>query len=400
MVCVDCHTAREVMGDGVAHARKSGQLRIACEDCHSERLRLVGADRVDEQSRRILRLLSSDPARKQASSRVAQGAASSGAVVATRDRTDVFVGTFTGADGAARLRGKASGEALELNAPAAACTQGRGHARLSCASCHTAWAPRCTGCHTEFNPSIPGYDHIAGREVRGSWVETGTDYTAVPPTLGVRVVAGPDGGRLEAIDTFAPGMVLTIDRGSRRPAVGEQASARKWKAGASGERDGGKAGGEPVFRRLYARVSPHTTSKGSRSCESCHNDPVALGYGRGTLIYEHRTARPRPGNGSSGQPDTARRFGEWRFTPAFEPSPYDRLPMDAWVGFLQERRGRASTRDDVRPFSVEEQKRILAVGACLTCHEGDSPVMRAALEDFAAAVRRASAKCVLPTWGR
>ena len=29
----------------------------------------------------------------------------------------------------------------------------------------------------------------------------------------------------------------------------------------------------------------------------------------------------------------------------------------------------ASTRDDVRPFNIEEQRRILQVGACLTCHD-------------------------------
>ena len=33
--CIDCHTATEVMGDGIAHGRKSEALRVACEDCHA-----------------------------------------------------------------------------------------------------------------------------------------------------------------------------------------------------------------------------------------------------------------------------------------------------------------------------------------------------------------------------
>ena len=34
MECIDCHTSREVMGDGYAHVSMDGQLEIRCEDCH------------------------------------------------------------------------------------------------------------------------------------------------------------------------------------------------------------------------------------------------------------------------------------------------------------------------------------------------------------------------------
>jgi len=57
-----------------------------------------------------------------------------------------------------------------------------------------------------------------------------------------------------------------------------------------------------------------------------------------------------------------------------------------------------STRDDVRPFTPEEQRRILRVGACLTCHPGDSAVMRESVRDFEALVARRSRRCVLPRW--
>jgi hypothetical protein len=57
-----------------------------------------------------------------------------------------------------------------------------------------------------------------------------------------------------------------------------------------------------------------------------------------------------------------------------------------------------STRDDVRPFSVEEQRRILTVGACLTCHEGDSPVMRNSVTTFEALLARRRPVCLRPIW--
>jgi hypothetical protein len=57
-----------------------------------------------------------------------------------------------------------------------------------------------------------------------------------------------------------------------------------------------------------------------------------------------------------------------------------------------------STRDDVRPFDVEEQRRILTVGACLTCHLPDSLPMQRAVRDFKAVVDARSTACLLPSW--
>jgi hypothetical protein len=107
---------------------------------------------------------------------------------------------------------------------------------------------------------------------------------------------------------------------------------------------------------------------------------VALGYGRGALRYA-----------------IADGVGRWTFAPALERLA-DGLPADAWTGFLQSRRGMVSTRDDVRPFTAEEQRRILAVGACLTCHVGTSSVMQRAIADFSGTVARRTGRCVVPKW--
>jgi hypothetical protein len=58
-----------------------------------------------------------------------------------------------------------------------------------------------------------------------------------------------------------------------------------------------------------------------------------------------------------------------------------------------------STRDDVRPFTVEEQRRILRVGACLTCHDATSRAMRDSVRDFDAVLARRRPRCLLPAWG-
>ncbi len=358
MVCIDCHTSREVMGDGGAHATKSEQVRIACEDCHSAQLRAVRADQTDAESRRIVALLA---ARRMTGRHDGAGAAGAdrGLLLSTGDGKDVFVNTQVDERGIPRLIASRSGKVLELKAPAPVCAARSGHERLSCISCHTGWAPRCASCHTRFDRRAKAFDHVDNREVTGAWIEEGSDFNAAPPTLGVRRVGS--GNPREMVDTFIPGMVLTIDRNQDL-----------------------RRSSDTLFRRLYARTFAHTITKKSRSCESCHNDPVALGYGRGVLEFT------RAGSG-----------GRWRFVPEHQPDAHDRLPADAWIAFLEDGAAVArsrSTRQDVRPFTTDEQKRILTVGACLTCHRGDSPQMRDAVVDFRTTLSRASPRCRLPLW--
>jgi hypothetical protein len=345
--CIDCHTANETMGDGTAHASKRAQLRVVCEDCHAApgaTLPAVAAAQLDPESRRLLALRNWPGVAQDRHVRARSG--------------EPLVNVVVDSTGRPQLIRKRTGERRPLKPMAAVCTEGGGHQRLSCASCHTAWAPRCPTCHTAFDRKIERYDWLAETYVKGSWEETAGPFFASPPTLGIRRGAAAAGGK-EAIDTFVPGMIMTLDRAFRE-------------------------GDAPdvVFRRLYARIEPHTTRTEARSCESCHNDPEALGYGRGQL----RLTRVSPG------------VARWVFAPAAPALPQDGLPADAWIPFLGTRTGMVSTRDDVRPFNMEEQRRILTVGACLTCHPARSPLMRRAVRDFKAVVAARRPECLLPSW--
>jgi hypothetical protein len=347
MACVDCHTAREVMGEGMARGRKTEALRVACTHCHVRGAPpLVPGEGLDAESRKIATL---------------RGRSSPGERFLVAG-DGPLLNTAVDADGKPHLVAKSSGLRLELRAPAAVCVEGGGHVRLSCQSCHAAWAPRCTRCHTKFDPGAEGVDLLDGTATRGAWVETAGGFSAQAPTLGVA-----EGGSRAAesrIDTFIPGMVITLDR-NQAP------------------------GGRPdhVFRRLYARAFSHTISKEARTCQSCHADPVALGYGEGKLMYGLSTENE----------ERSTERGVWRFVPAQPPGP-DGLPADAWVGFLQERAAGASTRQDVRPFTIEEQRRILTVGACLTCHDPVSTALRTSVTDWKGTLARVSPRCVLPRW--
>ncbi len=178
----------------------------------------------------------------------------------------------------------------------------------------------------------------------------------MPPTLGITEVEDSSGNKIRRVDTFIPGMILSLDQ-SKYNGEGEN------------------------FKRLYSPLSAHTTSKKSRSCISCHNDPLAIGYGEGQLVYH-----------------TKGKLGYWAFTPKYAEVEYDKVPEDAWIGFRSQIENLASTRSNSRPFNIEEQIRILTVGACLTCHKEGSKIIVESLNNFENVKKRITSKCAFPVW--
>ncbi len=340
MECVDCHTSYETMGDGILHEHKEDQMQVQCKDCHfSGRPKTIKLTDLDFESSKILE--------------TRNYAFKSAEFLSIAKSSKPITNSLIDEKGIAHLISKNKDKLLPLKAPALVCTIGDAHDELSCGSCHTAWAPQCIGCHNDFEKNTPTYDLLDNKMITGAWIEYAGEYYADPPTLGIVEKANS-----KEIQTFIPGMVLSIDK-------------KNYDRNAQKE----------IFHRLFAPASGHTTMAKGRSCESCHNDPLAIGYGRGELKYliEGNT-------------------GKWEFKPRFAANKFDGLPEDAWIGFLEETQEFRATRPGMRPFSLEEQKNILMVGACLTCHKDDSKVMQASLVDFEKLMTQITEGCVLPNW--
>jgi len=339
MECIDCHNSYELMGDGNFYAHKEEQVNIQCSDCHFDNQpRLLEPHQPDNESAIIASLRFGNTSGKK--------------YLVTQKKNRPLINTWYEHD-TAFLIGKNSKKIFPMKQPAKACTQDSAHKNLNCSSCHAGWAPSCIGCHTEYDRNEPGYNMLANREQTGSWVEYTGEYNAQLPALGVR-----EEGDKKTIIPVIPGMILTIDLQSFDK----------------------RSHDSLIFKRLFAPVAPHTTQSEGRSCKSCHNNPVALGFGKGILDYIiiHDTA------------------GKWIFQPEYQDNIHDGLPEDSWTGFLEERTGITSTRTNVRPFSVEEQKKILTVGACLSCHDEDSKIMKESLLDFNKVLSAKSKNCILP----
>lgn len=334
MLCVDCHTSYELMGDGSYPLHKEVQVKIECTDCH-----FTGTPQTstyqNEEDKKIALLWNAVDSKRS--------------YLTSSGTGTPLINTFY-EEGKSYLIKKSSGEKLLIKSPLRVCIEGKAHNSLSCNSCHSSWSAQCIGCHTDYNPSGIMYDLLSNSERKGEWIEQPKDYLAEPAVLGIKETL-INGEVKRTVQEFVPGMVLKIQKGN----------------------------GKAINKRLFAPSFSHTIRKEARSCVSCHNNPQALGYGRGKLDYQIKN-----------------NLGTWNFTPQYAISKSDGLPEDAWIGFLKEKGFNSTTRSNLRPFNITEQKSILNAGACLTCHESHSEVMKMALVDFNYIVSKSRKNCIIP----
>ena len=341
--CIDCHGYAGVMGDGKLYQHEEDAVKISCEDCHSNNFtNTVAFDSLDFTSKRIVGLRKYQHQSKQM-------------LTTAKDNTPILNG-FVDSDKKAFLVSKQDRKTHPLLAPSSSCSREYGHQNLTCSSCHTQWAPQCIGCHVDYDNKARGYDLLDKKYVQGSWIEYAGEFLAGAPTLGVR--EEEDGN---SVEVAIPGMIMTWDKSSHAA---------------------GEATGNNAFYRLFAPAKPHTTAAVGRNCKSCHNDPVALGYGRGKLEFVITEEK-----------------SQWEFESVYANLPQDNLPADAWTGFLQNPGNLVSTRSNFRPFNRTEQEKILTVGACLTCHDQGSELMLSSIDrNFDEMIQNMTSKCRKPNF--
>ena len=335
LACIDCHMYEDVMGDGKLHAHEEDAVKLSCEDCHFDsNPYTLSYDELNFSQRRILKM------RKYLHD--------NSKILTTKVDTVALLNAYIDDDGNAILLRKSDQKKFTLGSPSESCSREAGHQDISCTTCHSAWAPQCLGCHSDFDPNAKGYDLFTADYMDGTWIEYAAEFLADEPAMGVRIKQGK-----REISPAIPGMIMTLDQ-SNFPNSDKK---------------------ESEFHRLFAPAEPHTTSATGRTCTSCHASSAALGYGRGELIFNVKEAK-------------------WTYESAYE-NLQDGLPADAWIGFLREPAADMySTRRDFKPFSVEEQKRILSVGACLSCHKDDSKILLNSLSlPFSEYKKKMSSEC-------
>ena len=327
MECIDCHTSREVMGDGFAHANMGEQVEIRCEDCHgsgTQRPRFVEVARESDPPVRESR---------QYGHRIVPGTR-----VALTSKGRPFSNVFEDG-GVVRVAVKRTGKLLVSRVITGSAAHAVvGHERLECSACHSRAVPQCFGCHTTYDERTSSWDFVKDEDSPGEFSESEDYRTLSPFPLAVN-------GR-GSIAPVTPGCQTFVT------VIEEDGTATKEEAVA-------RFRGTPQLR--FVPFLAHNTGRRAVTCAACHGDPAFLGFGQNVL-----------------------EMGSVKSTLLCP-----RNPTKALDGFLSMDEGRvvsyaAIARDGARPLSHAEVRSTLAVNLCLVCHpKPEDPIYRKKLDHAA-----------------
>lgn len=311
MECIDCHTSRDVMGDGFAYRNMYQQTEIACEDCHGSATSVPRYREITRENDEALRESRSYKLPAKSGQRMIQTAKG-------RSYSNVYY-----QEGAIWLQGKRSGK-LHRSKVITGTPEHTivGHDRLECYTCHSRTSVQCYGCHTRYDKGKPGMDFIKGEETTGAFSET-EDYRMLYPFP----LALNQRGRISPVTPGCQTFVTVAE------ADGTQYKTEYVS----------KFRGKQQLR--FAPFYSHNTGRKAVECAECHGNPAFLGFGqhvvegnsiKATLICERSTSKP----------------------------------LD---GFLTLDKGRVNAysaiiRENARPLNSTEVKKTLAVNLCLPCH--------------------------------
>ncbi len=351
--CGDCHTSVDVHGDGNIYPTTDHAVEIECEDCHGTPTRYpwelpVGygdALQLGKAPRGIL------PANGKEHLLTARGNPFGNVV---RKGKDVLVTDSRGEVHKVPLARAVVSDPGTENLRARVAMASVPHTNsLECYSCHAVWVPQCYGCHLK--------EDFSGRTTGG--VKTQRDWLASTHTH-------DPVGRTGNVST--PGRLVETRSYLRweRPALARNKEQRISPVTTGCQvmatfvdEDGEVIALNQPFTsslELYGiamnPAQPHTISGNARTCESCHADPKALGYGIdggrfGNLAQAHEGDIP-------GAERTEAQIPAISF-------PYD-------LSTLVTRKGeqvQTMTYQNVRPMDNPERHLVEREGLCIGCHQ-------------------------------
>jgi len=312
MLCQDCHTSNDMHGDGFFRGANLGAVEIECQDCHGTtskypwELPLGYSDEFatkpkEGKARGTTKTLAAYLEKGAIPADRGDGfllsARGNPMTKAVRKGDKVVMHLASGKDitltplKALKKEGKISKEGLVAMDQIEAHTE-----KLECYTCHATWAPQCYGCHVKIdyskgkqNPDylaaskhhtmqgITGEDTLKDFLVDGKVTETRSYLRWEDPALSQN-----GEGR---ISPTIPGCQVSLT------VIGKEGKALLQNhifkvANAEG------AGKEGINAITMSPVQPHTVSKASRTCESCHASLKAMGRGiNGGKYFADQTKR-------------------------------------------------------------------------------------------------------------
>lgn len=299
MLCQDCHTSNDMHGDGFLGGANLAAVEIECQDCHGTtkaypwELPLGYSDEFEAKvAKNKARGVTQNMAdylkkgtvydKKDGYLRSARGNPLTNVV---RTGNKVTVHLASGKDITLMPLKKLKKDEKLSQAALLAMDQVAAHTdKLECYTCHATWAPQCYGCHikVDYSKGKKGVD----------WLKASHDHDKQGRTGGMKNLKNylVDGKVTETrsylrwedpplsqngegrISPTIPGCQTTVTVVGRRGNTLLQNHIFKVP-----NKEGAKEEGQNAID--MSPVQPHTISKRSRTCESCHTNSKAMGYG-------------------------------------------------------------------------------------------------------------------------
>ncbi len=299
MTCQDCHTSIDMHGDGTLFGTTLGQVEIECSDCHGtttkypweleigygENELAVGAPKgprglAKELPEWMKFGMVYDP---EGGYLLTTRGNPLGNVVKKKGSNTVIAHLASGRDlEVPILKTKHVTKTFKSKDAEVAMDTIQAHMdKMECYACHSDWAPQCYGCHikVDYRKGKSKVDWIAsgathfkngetsesvlgtkGKKQIGKASETRSYLRWEDPILGI------NGEGL--VTPVMPGCQVTytvIGPNGKTLILNKQARVHD--------------NGHIVNAIDMSPVQPHTSGRKARTCESCHSNPKALGYG-------------------------------------------------------------------------------------------------------------------------
>ncbi len=231
MHCIDCHTVKDVMGDGQLYGQMPAAIEIECVDCHGT---VTSTTNFRTSRGRPIENLKKDGGRF------------------------VLVSKVTGKEHPVKQAMHVVNPRHADYNPKAAKAMTAEHERLECYTCHGSWSPNFFGFHFDRHEQFTQLDLMTGERTPG---RVNTQEKVFATFRGLYLGWNSEG-------MIAPYMVGFSSMGSVYDAKGEVVFDQRMPVTAAG-----LSGMTMIHHQL------HTTRKQGRGCADCHRNPTALGLG-------------------------------------------------------------------------------------------------------------------------
>ena len=317
LLCQDCHTTIDMHGDGNIPGTTLAQVEVECQDCHGtpeqypwelplghgeEFAKSIGnsprglADNVLAETARFATTYD----KKDGYLLSARGNPYGNVV---KDGDTVIMHSATGVDFKVPLLKKLAQDDAWRNSQAmVAMASVKKHAEsLECYACHASWVPQCYGCHVDVDY---GPDKNGKPKMDTDWIASGTarnpDGSTAESPLGVSGLKSP--GKVSETRSYlrweepvlginGEGRVTPLVPGCQviwtvRARDGSTVAHNQIALAYDEQKELGQ---ERVPLGIdMAPVQPHSAQRKARTCESCHDNPKAQGYGISGGVFQLR----------------------------------------------------------------------------------------------------------------